>query len=144
MISTKGRYALRVMVDLAINSDGNYITLKEISARQNISLKYLEQVIALLNRAGYLRSLRGNNGGYMLAVDPEKITAGDILRAAEGTLAPIQCLKGESNVCTRASVCSTLGFWEGYYEVITDYVDSKTLAELAEDARLMSGDNYVI
>ena len=89
MISTKGRYALRVMIDIAVYSNGNYISLKDVSARQEISVKYLEQVISLLNKAGFLHSLRGNNGGYKLAKEPSAYTAGDILRAAEGSLAPI-------------------------------------------------------
>lgn len=97
MISTKGRYALRVMIDIAIHSDEKYISLKDISARQEISVKYLEQVIALLNKAGFLQSMRGNNGGYRLTKKPSEYTAGDILRAAEGTLAPIACLRNESN-----------------------------------------------
>lgn len=134
MISTKGRYALRVMIDLAIYAKDNYVTLKEISARQDISVKYLEQVIALLNRAGFLRSLRGNSGGYMLAKDASEYTAGDILRAAEGSLAPIACLKGEVNNCQRLGHCTTISFWENYYKVINDYVDSVTLGDLAVSA----------
>ncbi len=134
MISTKGRYALRVMIDLAIYAKDNYVTLKEISARQDISVKYLEQVIALLNRAGFLRSLRGNSGGYMLAKDASEYTAGDILRAAEGSLAPIACLKGEVNNCQRRGYCTTISFWENYYKVINDYVDSVTLGDLAVSA----------
>ena len=90
-ISTKGRYALRVMIDIAVYSNGNYISLKDVSARQEISVKYLEQVISLLNKAGFLHSLRGNNGGYKLAKEPSAYTAGDILRAAEGSLAPLAC-----------------------------------------------------
>lgn len=144
MISTKGRYALRVMVDLALYSNGEYITLKDISARQEISVKYLEQVIQTMNRAGFLHSLRGNNGGYKLAKSASDITAGDILRAAEGTLAPVACLKEDHNTCTRAGVCTTVEFWEGFYNVINNYVDNITLAELADKARMRAGNNYII
>lgn len=134
MISTKGRYALRVMIDLAMHSGGEYITLKDISARQDISVKYLERVISLLHRAGFLHSLRGNNGGYKLAKKPEEFTAGDILRAAEGSLAPIACLQGEENPCPRKDKCTTLAFWENYYRVITEYMDSVSLRQLVDDA----------
>ena len=144
MISTKGRYALRVMIDIAIYSNGNYITLKDISARQEISLKYLEQVISLLNKAGFLQSLRGNNGGYRLARKPEEYTAGDVLRAAEGTLAPIACLQNSKNQCDRYGHCTTISFWEKYYQVITDYVDSVTLRDLADEAMAMAGNDYSI
>ena len=144
MISTKGRYALRVMIDIAVYSNGNYISLKDISARQEISVKYLEQVISLLNKAGFLHSLRGNNGGYKLAKEPSSYTAGDILRAAEGSLAPIACLQDEQNRCSRRDQCTTLSFWEQYYRVITDYVDSVTLQDLADNAKAMAGNDYTI
>ena len=90
-ISTKGRYALRVMIDLALNSDGNFIALKEIAKRQDITVKYLEQIVALLNKAGFLETARGNSGGYKLAKEPKDYIVGDILRATEGDLAPIFC-----------------------------------------------------
>ena len=144
MISTKGRYALRVMIDIAVYSNGNYISLKDISARQEISVKYLEQVISLLNKAGFLHSLRGNNGGYKLAKEPSSYTAGDILRAAEGSLAPIACLQDEQNRCSRRDQCTTLSFWEHYYRVITDYVDGVTLQDLADNAKAMAGNDYTI
>ena len=144
MISTKGRYALRVMIDLATYSRGEYITLKEISKREGISVKYLEQVIALLNRAGFLHSLRGNNGGNRLAKDPKDITAGDILRAAEGTLAPIACLREEPLGCERSATCSTLDFWKGYDKVIKDYVDGITLQDLVDHNQELTGNFYVI
>ena len=144
MISTKGRYALRVMIDLAMYGEGDFITLKEISARQEISVKYLEQVIALLNRAGFLRSLRGNNGGYRLAKKPAEYTAGEILRAAEGTLAPIACLSNDPNECHRQEQCTTLPFWKEYYRIITEYVDGITLQQLADQARAMAENNYSI
>lgn len=140
MISTKGRYALRVMIDIAVHSDGNYISLKDISARQNISVKYLEQVIALLNKAGFLISMRGNNGGYKLTKNPSSYTAGDILRAAEGSLAPVACLKGgsDANGCERRALCSTIKFWENYDKAVSSYVDSVTLQDLV--AGIQSGE----
>ena len=144
MISTKRRYAIRVMIDLALYGGDGYITLKDISARQEVSVKYLEQVIALLNRSGFLRSLRGNNGGYKLAKSPESITAGDILRAAEGSLAPIACLKEEPYGCERSATCSTIDFWKGYYKVILNYVDSITLQNLVDHNQEMAGNDYVI
>ena len=127
-ISTKGRYALRVMIDLAENNDGNFISLKDISKRQGISTKYAEQIVALLNKAGDLKTARGNNGGYKLARKPEQYTIGDILRASEGDLAPIMCLS-EDGECNKKGDCKTLFFWEGLDKVINDYIDSVTLAD---------------
>lgn len=128
-ISTKGRYALNVMMDLAINDNGEFISLKDISLRQGISNKYLEQIVALLNKAGYLQTARGNNGGYKLTKKPEQYTVGDILRATEGDLAPLTCLIEEGS-CDRKTSCKTYSFWEGLDNVINEYVDSKTLADL--------------
>lgn len=128
-ISTKGRYALRVMIDLAINSNGKYISLKDIAARQEISNKYLERIIALLNKAGYLETARGNTGGYKLSKQPKKYKVGDILRATEGDLAPIYCLT-EDGECNRQKNCKTYSFWQGLDNVINEYIDSKTLEDL--------------
>lgn len=128
-ISTKGRYALRVMIDLAINSNGNYISLKDIAARQEISNKYLEQIIAMLNKAGYLETARGNSGGYRLAKQAKEYRVGDILRATEGDLTPIYCLTEEGE-CSRKEDCKTHSFWKGLDKVINEYVDSKTLEDL--------------
>lgn len=144
MISTKGRYALRVMIDLAMNADSGYVSLKDISARQDISVKYLEQIISLMNRAGFLQSLRGNNGGYKLMKKPSEYTAGDILRAAEGSLAPIACLKNEVNSCERRSSCATISFWQNYYKTVNDYIDSVTLQDLVDDAKTLVTDDYCI
>lgn len=127
-ISTKGRYALRVMIDLAVNDKGNYVSLKDISNRQEVSLKYLEQIMAMLNKAGYVKSIRGNNGGYRLAKLPEEYKVGDILRKTEGDLAPIACVNGEE--CSKRENCKTFKFWQGLDNVINEYVDSKTLADL--------------
>ena len=124
-ISTKGRYALRVMIDLAVNDKGDYVSLKDISNRQEVSLKYLEQIMAMLNKAGYVKSTRGNNGGYRLAKSPK---VGDILRKTEGDLAPIACVNGEE--CGKRENCKTFKFWQGLDNVINEYVDSKTLADL--------------
>ena len=135
-ISTKGRYALRVMVDLAAHADeSEYIRLKDISQRQGITLKYLEQIMPLLTRAGYVRSYRGNNGGYRLAMDPKEYTVGDVLRTTEGSIAPIACLDDEPNQCERASQCTTLPFWEGLWNVIREYVDGVTVADLLEQSQ---------
>ena len=127
-ISTKGRYALRVMIDLAVNDKGDYVSLKDISNRQEVSLKYLEQIMSMLNKAGYVKSTRGNNGGYRLAKSPEEYKVGDILRKTEGDLAPIACVNGEE--CGKRENCKTFKFWQGLDNVINEYVDSKTLADL--------------
>ena len=126
-ISTKGRYALRIMTDLAINKNDKYIPLKDISNRQEISMKYLEQIISLLNKAGYLDSTRGSSGGYKLNREPKEYIIGDILRVAEGDLTPVHCIHDN---CNRKSNCTTYNFWKGLEEVITNYVDSKTLEDL--------------
>lgn len=133
-ISTKGRYALRLMIDLAKNYDGKYITLKEVSKRQEISIKYLEQITTQLCRAEYLISVRGPKGGYKLSKEPKNYTVGDILRVTEGSLAPIACLEDEKNSCTRCGVCATLEFWKGLYKVIEDYVNSVTLEDLIKNS----------
>ncbi|MCH5299896.1 MAG: Rrf2 family transcriptional regulator [Ruminococcus sp.] len=144
MVSTRGRYALRIMIHLAIYSNDSFISLKDISNRYEISAKYLEQIIALLNKAGYLISSRGNNGGYKLSKDPKEYTAGDILRVAEGSLSPINCLKNEINQCERSEKCITLDFWKNYYKVINDYVDSVTLYDLAENAKALTKNDFNI
>ena len=128
-ISTKGRYALRVMADLAVNSNGKYITSKEIAERQAISNKYLEQIIAMLNKAGYLETARGTTGGYKLAKKPNECIIGDILKATEGDLTPIECLTEEGK-CIRQKNCKTYSFWKGLDDVINKYVNSKTLEDL--------------
>lgn len=129
-ISTKGRYALRTMLDLAVHENGGLIPLREISTRQGITIKYLEQVMNLLNKAGYVRSVRGAGGGYRLAKEPSEYTIGDILRVAEGSLAPVSCLEDEVNLCPRNADCMTVDFWEGLADAINNYVDSFTLEDL--------------
>ena len=138
-ISTKGRYALRTMLDLALHDQGSLIPLKEISNRQGVTIKYLEQVMNLLSKAGYVRSVRGAGGGYRLAKAPSEYKIGDILRVAEGSLAPIACLEDEINQCQRYEECLALEFWEGLADAINTYVDSITL----EDLLNRSGDRHV-
>jgi Rrf2 family protein len=133
-ISTKGRYALRLMLDLALHEDGEYTSLKDVSKRQAVSMKYLEQIVSQLCRAGYLRSLRGPQGGYRLARRLEDYTVGDILRVTEGDLSPTACLQDEYNICPNASDCPTLPFWKGLYDVVNDYVNSATLADFISSA----------
>ena len=142
--STKSRYALRLMVDLTHHANGDYIALKDISERQNISVKYLEQIVSVLGKAGMLKSVRGPQGGYKLAKDPSEYTAGDILRITEGNLAPIPCLENEENDCDRISQCATLDFWKGLYDTVNSYVDGVTLQELAERFKLKSSIDFII
>lgn len=129
-ISTKGRYALRVMIDLAAHPEGAVISLRDIAERQGITLKYLEQIIPLLSRAGLLKSMRGSNGGYRLIRPPSAYTAGEILRAVEGSLVPVACLENEPNLCPRCGDCKTLPFWQGLARVIDNYADGITLEDL--------------
>ncbi len=135
-ISTKGRYALRVMIDLAVNDKGEFIALKDISARQNITIKYLEQIVTVLNKAGFLRSMRGNNGGHRLARAPKDYVVGDILRVMEGNLSPVECAAKESGgECPLSDNCVTLSFWQGLDKVVNDYVDKFTLEDLVVQYR---------
>ena len=144
MISTKGRYALRMMIDIAAYSNGNPVTLKDVSRRQDISIKYLEQVVSLLVKRGFLISIRGNNGGYLLSRDAKDYTAGDIIRCAEGTLAPVSCLQTDCNLCKRKDICSTIEFWKGFYNVVNNYVDGITLEDLRNKELLKIGNDYSI
>lgn len=131
-ISTKGRYALRMMIDIAEHSNNNPVPIKEISKRQGVSGKYLEQIVTNLTRTGLLRSERGSAGGYSLTKKPEQYTIGEILHAIEGKLAPVACLEDETNQCKRSNICKTLNFWKGLYKVIDDYIGSVTLQDLIE------------
>ena len=142
-ISTKGRYALRMLIDIGLHGDDGYISLKEISDRQDISKKYLEQIVPLLTRNGMLKTNRGNKGGYALAKKLEDITVGDVLRATEGNLAPVACLEFEKNDCPRAEQCATLYVWEGLYSVITRYLDGISLKDIT-DRESFSGSDYCI
>ena len=130
LISTKGRYALRVMVDLAEHQAAGRIPLKELADRQGVSEKYLENILATLVRAGLLSGMRGKGGGYRLTRDPDKYTAGEILRLTEGSLAPVSCLEGGNNGCERAGECRTIGMWRELDEMISNYLDGITVADL--------------
>lgn len=141
-ISTKGRYALRLMLDLAIQDSGEYIPLKQVGARQDVSLKYLEQIINTLVKAGYVKGVRGSRGGYKLASPPESYTVGMILRLTEGSLAPVACLEDEVNTCPRCGECMTLPVWKKLGEAINRVVDNITLADII--AQHNTGDDYVI
>ena len=131
-ISTKGRYALRLMVDLAQCKQGKNVALKEVAARQGISLKYLEQIITVLTKAGYVLSARGSNGGYRLAHEPEYYTVGMILRLTEGSLAPVACLEGNENTCDRREQCSTLFVWEKPRRLLTMLLTTLLLPTLLQ------------
>ncbi|MCR5675596.1 MAG: Rrf2 family transcriptional regulator [Lachnospiraceae bacterium] len=131
-ISTKGRYAIRVMLDLAQHDNGGYTALKDISDRQGIPVKYLEQIVSALNKAGFLRSMRGNSGGHRLSRKPADYRIGDILRTMEGNLHPIDCVALDVADCPRMETCITLPFWRGLDRAITDYVDSYTLQDLLD------------
>lgn len=143
-ISTKGRYALRMMLDLAQHSDSGYVALKDIAKRQGISKKYLEQIVPLLNSADFLQTNRGYQGGYMLAKPPEQYTVGDILRTTEGGIAPISCLERNSVKCERSDECMTLSMWKGLYKVMTDYLDNITLQDIINNYNDSNFDNYSI
>ena len=142
-ISTKGRYALRMLLDLAEHRGEGFISLKEISERQGISKQYLEQIVSLLNTSNILRANRGKQGGYMLAKEPSECTAGQILRITEGSLAPVTCLEDEINQCTRVDFCKTLFLWKGLGRVIAEYLDSVTLQDIL-DHNQQNADNWVI
>lgn len=142
-ISTKGRYALRLMLDLALYDTGDPVRIRDIAARQGISEKYLEQIISTLNKAGYVKSIRGPQGGYHLMKDPAQYTVGMILRLTEGSLAPVACLEDEVNTCERQEGCVTLRLWQMLNQAVSDVVDHVTLADLVDWHEEKSG-NYVI
>lgn len=131
-ISTKGRYSFRMMIDLANHYNEGFIALKDISARQNISKKYLEQIIPFLNRSGLLHSNKGHTGGYQLAKAPSEITVREILESAEGSLAPVSCMDNVPNRCENCECCITLPVYEGLYQVILDYLNSITLQDVID------------
>lgn len=129
-VSTRGRYALRLMIYLARCDKNSCIALKEISDKENVSIKYLEQIVALLCRAGLVEGIRGSKGGYRLAVEPDKCTAGDVLRITEGSLAPAPCAECNSK-CERADICSARDFWKGLQLAVDNYLDGVTISDLA-------------
>ena len=138
LISTKGRYALRVMADLAEHPKEGYIPLKEIAQRQGISEKYLEAIIKILVRAKLLSGVRGKGGGYQLTRPPEQYTVGEILRLTEDSLAPVTCLEADASPCARAAACRTLPLWQGLDRVIREYLDGVSLADLLKQGRVSS------
>ena len=142
VVSTKGRYALRVMIDLAEHQEDRYIPLKEIAERQGISEKYLESILKVLVRERFLIGLRGKGGGYKLSKAPEQYTVGSIIRLTEGSLAPVACLDSHSEQCPRMAECRTLPMWKKFDQVINEFLDSYTLADLMGSGQ--PGNDYVI
>lgn len=134
-ISTKGRYALRMLLDLAEHQNSGFIALKDIAQRQDISKKYLEQIIPVFNKSGILSTTRGSQGGYRLARTPDKYTVGEILRLTEGTLAPVACSEPGSEQCLQSADCAILPVWQGLYKVINEYLDSITLQDILDQQR---------
>ena len=132
-ISTKGRYALRLMIDIAVYGADKNVSIRDTAKRQNMSVKYLEQIVSVLVRVGYLKSIRGAQGGYRLSKKPADYTVGDILRITEGSLAPVACLEDEVNQCPRVEQCPIVSVWEGLYNTINNYVDSITLEDMINE-----------
>lgn len=143
-ISTKGRYALRMLLDLAEHQSSGYIALKDIASRQGISKKYLEQIVPVLNRSDILQTNRGFQGGYRLARPAKDYTVGSILRLTEGSLAPVACLDHEPLDCERQYDCITLPLWKGLNKVINDYLDNITLQDLLDQQKNLYANDYII
>ncbi len=142
-ISTKGRYALRLMIDLALNDGTKPVSLKDVANRQGISDKYLEQIISVLNKAGYVRSIRGAQGGYLLKKEPKEYTVGMILRLTEGSLAPVACIEDDQIVCERQDACVTSMVWKKINDAVNDVVDNITLQDLCDWQNEKNG-QYII
>ncbi len=142
-ISTQGRYALRLMLDLAIYNTGEPVSLKDVARRQQISEKYLEQIISVLNKAGFVRSVRGAQGGYMLTKEPAEYTVGSVLRLTEGDLAPVSCVGMDSVDCDRRDGCVTVRIWEQLNEAVNNVVDNITVADMVMWQKEQA-DQYVI
>ncbi len=130
MISTRGRYALRVLADIAEHTDKKYVPMKEVAQRQGISLKYLERILPVLTQNGYIEGVQGKGGGYRLIKEPKECRLGDILRLTEGDLAPVACLGKDAEPCEREAQCRTYPIWVEFYQIVNDYFDRKTLADL--------------
>ncbi len=141
MISTKGRYSIRILLDLAQHRNGQFIPMKDVAARQDISLKYIERLTPALKAAGLIECVDGFGGGYRLTREPEDYTLWEILLLAEGDLAPVACLQKDAKACARAAECRTLPVWENYYRLTREYFSGITLADLLDTP---TGDNYVI
>lgn len=133
MISTKGRYSIRILLDLAENQTADYVPLKEIAARQDISLKYIEKVLPALKEGGLIDSIHGKGGGYRLIKSPDECTLWEILKLTEMDMAPVSCLKDDAEPCQRAGECRTLGIWKGYYDLTIDYFSKITLYDLMKN-----------
>lgn len=142
IVSTKGRYALRVMIDLAEHQAERYVPLKEVAARQDISEKYLENILKVLVQNGFLEGLRGKGGGYRLTRSPDQYTVAEILLLTEGSLAPVSCLTPGAPACERMANCRTYTMWKGLNDLIADYFGKITLADLS--APEQAGNDYVI
>ncbi|MGM9640986.1 MAG: RrF2 family transcriptional regulator [Faecousia sp.] len=142
LISTKGRYALRVLTDMAEHQSDGYVPLKEIARRQEISEKYLESIVKLLVQDGVLTGLRGKGGGYRLSKSPDRITVGSILRLTEGSMSPVSCLEEGTAPCARAAGCRTLPLWKGLDRVISEYLERYTIGDLMRVDE--PGNDYVI
>lgn len=143
-ISTKGRYAMRMLLDLAEHQNDGFVALKDIASRQDISKKYLEQIVPILNKSNVLRTNRGFQGGYQLAKSPDKYTVGEILRLTEGSLAPVACLENGALECERSAECAMLSVWEGLGKVIDEYLDSITLQDILDNQKALYANDYVI
>ena len=141
MISTKGRYALRIMTDLAEHRNGGFIPMKEVAARQEISLKYIERIMPVLTKNNFVKGLHGKGGGYRLTREPDEYTVWEILQAAEGDMARIACLEQNAEPCPRAAECRTLPMWKEYYETTRNFFEGRTIADLMVSSPV---DNYVI
>lgn len=133
MISTRGRYALRVMIDLAEHGGGDFVPMKEVAARQEISLKYIERIMPLLTKENLVEGLHGKGGGYRLCRPPEDYSVGEILRATEGGLAPVACLECGAKPCPRAAECRTLPMWKKYYAMTNEFFDGISIADLMKN-----------
>lgn len=143
-ISTKGRYALRMLIDLAEHQNTGFVALKDIADRQNISKKYLEQIVPILNRGNVLKTSRGFQGGYRLAESPDNYTVGQILRMTEGSLAPVPCVEESPISCKFSATCSTLPIWQGLYRVINEYLNGITLQDVLDLQKDRYANDYSI
>ena len=143
-ISTKGRYALSMLIDLAEHQNCGFVALKDIADRQKISKKYLEQIIPILGKSDILKTTRGSQGGYMLSKSPDKYTVGEILRLTEGSLAPVDCLNQDPIECEQSGECATLPVWQGLNRVINEYLDSITLQDILDQQRERYVNDYII
>lgn len=141
-ISTKGRYALRMLLDLAEHSNGGFVALGDVAKRQEISKKYLEQIVSIFHNSGFLRANRGAQGGYMLAKPASQITVGDVLRLTDGPLAPVDCAGSDPVECKRSANCCTLPVWQGLYCLICDYLDGITLQTILDQKRERDSCNH--